>query len=183
MDARNRLAAAELERRWNEKLEEIGAVKERLSCLDAKRHSLSTEEEAQIRLMGEDFAEVWQDDRCPPTLKKMIFRTAMEEIVVHADSDKKTLEFTIHWKGGVHTQLLMDRPRPATETATPVEALEITRRMAVRNGDAAPTVADRIDVSGERDNGRMRLGKARRRFAICPIAGEGCKLRVIEAHH
>jgi hypothetical protein len=35
----------------------------------------------------------------------------------------------------VHTQLAMERPRSATETATPVEALEIIRRMAVRYGD------------------------------------------------
>jgi hypothetical protein len=34
VDARNRLAASELERRWNEKLEEIEAVKQRLSSLD-----------------------------------------------------------------------------------------------------------------------------------------------------
>src|ERR1700680_14231 len=67
--------------------------------------------------------------------QKMIFRTAMEEIVVRTDADKKTLEFTIHWKGGAHTQLTMERPRSATETATPVEALEIIRRMAVRHGD------------------------------------------------
>jgi hypothetical protein len=36
VDARNRLAASELERRWNEKLEEIEAVKQRLSSLDAQ---------------------------------------------------------------------------------------------------------------------------------------------------
>jgi len=29
----------------------------------------------------------------------------------------------------------MERPRSATETATPMEALEIIRRMAVRYGD------------------------------------------------
>ena len=34
VDARNRLAASELERRWNEKLEEIEAVKQRLSSLE-----------------------------------------------------------------------------------------------------------------------------------------------------
>jgi hypothetical protein len=79
--------------------------------------------------MGENFAESWHSDGCPPTLKKMIFRTTMEEIVVRADADKKTLEFTIHWKGGVHTQLTMERPRSAAETATPVEALEIIRRI------------------------------------------------------
>src|SRR5215468_57096 len=135
VDARNRLAASELERRWNEKLKEIGTVKERLASLNEKRHSLSVEEEARIYQMGKDFAEIWQSDRCPPTLKKMIFRTAMEEIIVRTDAEKKTLEFTIHWKGGAHTQLVMERPRPMTEIATPMEALEIIRRMPVRHGD------------------------------------------------
>src|SRR5258706_6025938 len=85
--------------------------------------------------MGENFAEVWQSNRCPATLQKMIFRTAIEEIIVRADAANKTLQFTIHWSGGVHTQLKMERPRSATETATPLEALEIIHRMAVRHGD------------------------------------------------
>src|SRR6266436_2327866 len=118
VDARNRLVAGELERRWNEKLEEVETTKQRLSSLNGKRCSLSSDEEERIRLMGENFAESWHSDGCSPTLKKMIFRTTMEEIVVRADADKKTLEFTIHWKGGVHTQLTMERPRSATETAT-----------------------------------------------------------------
>ncbi len=47
VDARNRLAAAELERRWNERLEEIQTVKERLSSLYEKRYSLSAEEKRE----------------------------------------------------------------------------------------------------------------------------------------
>jgi hypothetical protein len=129
--ARNRLAAAGLERRWNEKLEEIEAVQRQLSSLEGQHHSLSSEEEARIFAMGENFAEAWHNDRCPPTFKKRIFRTAIEEIIVRTDAKKETLHFTIQWKGGVHTQLQMDRPRSATETATPAEALEIIRRMAV----------------------------------------------------
>ena len=93
VDARNRLAAGELERRWNEKLEEIEAVKQRISSLDAQRYSLSPEEEIRIRSMGDHFAGVWQSDHCPPTLKKMIFRTAIEDIIVRADQDKKAPAF------------------------------------------------------------------------------------------
>ena len=44
VDARNRLAAAELERRWNEKLEEIETVQQQLGCLEGERFSLSPEE-------------------------------------------------------------------------------------------------------------------------------------------
>ena len=46
----------------------------------------------------------------------MIFRTALEEIIVRADGEKKTLQFTLHWKGGTHTQLEMERPRSAART-------------------------------------------------------------------
>jgi hypothetical protein len=37
VDARNRLAAAELERRWNERLEEVQTVKERLYLFTSLR--------------------------------------------------------------------------------------------------------------------------------------------------
>jgi DNA invertase Pin-like site-specific DNA recombinase len=169
VDARNRLAASELERRWNEKLEEIEAVKQRLSSLDAQRHSLSTEEEIRIRLMGDRFAEVWQSDHCPPTLKKMIFRTAIEEIVVRTDQDKRSLELVMHWKGGAHTQLSMERPRSATETATPMEALDIIRCMAVRYGDdQIASVLNRRGYytgKGKRWN-QTRVATARRNHSI-----------------
>src|ERR1017187_5034545 len=107
VDARNRLVASELERRWNEKLEGMETTKQRLASLNGKRYSLSAEEEARILAMGENFTEIWQSDRCPPALKKMIFRTVVEEIVVRTDAEKKTLQFTVHWKGGTHTQLTM----------------------------------------------------------------------------
>jgi Recombinase zinc beta ribbon domain len=169
VDARNRLAASELERRWNEKLEAIEAVKQQLSRLDARRHSLSVEEEIRIRSMGNRFAEVWQSDHCPPTLKKMIFRTAIEEIIVRTDPDKRLLEFVIHWKGGSHTKLAMDRPRSARETATPMEALDIIRCMAVRHGDdQIASVLNRRGFStgkGKRWN-QSRVATARRNHTI-----------------
>src|SRR5215470_7703605 len=134
VDARNRLAAAELERRWNHKLEEIEATKLSLSSVDEKRHVLSAEEEQQIRWMGAHFVEIWNSDRCPSVLKKMIFRTVVEEIIVCMDEQKKILEFTIHWKGGAHTQLKMERALSAAGTSTPIDALDIIPRMAVRYG-------------------------------------------------
>lgn len=75
------------------------------------------------------FAEVWRSNHCPPTFKKMIFRTAIEEILVRTDQDKKSLELVLHWKGGAHTQVAMERPGSAAETATPTEALDIIRCM------------------------------------------------------
>lgn len=169
VDARNRLAAAELERRWNEKLEEIETTRQQLSNLEGKRISLSAEEEAEIRSMGENFAEVWHSDRCLPTLKKMIFRTAIEEIIVRTDATNETLHFTIHWKGGVHTQLEMERPRSATETSTPMAALDVIRRMAVRNGDdQIASVLNRLGYTTGKGNrwNQNRVATARKNHSI-----------------
>lgn len=168
VDARNRLVAAELERRWNEKLEEVQRVKQQVSELQGQ-HSLSSEEEAKIRWMGENFSEVWKSDRCPATLKKMVFRTVVEEIIVRTDANKEILQFTIHWKGGVHTQLQMKRFRLGAESATPMEALEIIRRMAVRHGDdQIASVLNRLGYStgkGKRWN-QNRVATARRNHSI-----------------
>ncbi len=169
VDARNRLAAAELERRWNEKLEEIEIVRQQLTSLSEKCHSLSVEEEADILSMGENFVAVWHSDRCLPALKKMIFRTVIEEIIVRADHSKKILHFTLHWKGGVHTQLQMDRPRSATETAKSIEALEIIRRMAIRHGDdQIASVLNRLGYSTGKGNrwNQNRVATARKNHSI-----------------
>jgi DNA invertase Pin-like site-specific DNA recombinase len=169
VDARNRLAAGELERRWNEKLEKIARTKQKLSELNEKRYALSSEEEAHIRAMGDNFSSVWESEQCPPELKKMIFRTVLEEIIVRSDEATGTLHLTVHWKGGVHTQLEMQRPRSAAECATPMEALDIIRRMAVRHGDdQIASVLNRLGYStgkGKRWN-QIRVATARRNHSI-----------------
>src|SRR5215510_8917365 len=169
VDARNRLVAAELEHRWNQKLEDIEDTKQKFSSLDRERHGLSADEEQRIQWMGAHFAEIWDSDGCPPTTKKMIFRTVVEEIIVCADAEKKILQFTIHWKGGVHTRLEMERPRPATETATPPDALGIIRRMAVRHGDdEIASVLNRLGYvteKGKRWN-QNRVATARKNHSI-----------------
>ncbi len=169
VDARNRLAAGELERRWNEKLEEVEITKQRLSSLNGNRHSLSSEDEAHLRYLGERFADLWQSDRCPSELKKMIFRTVMEEIIVRADAEKKLLQFTIHWKGDTHTQIEIERPRPATEMATSMEALDIIRRMAIRSGDdQIASVLNRLGYSTGKEKrwNQIRVATARRNHSI-----------------
>jgi len=99
----------------------------------------------------------------------MIFRTTIEEIIVCADAQRRTLQFTVHWKGGAHTRVEMQRPRSATDTATPMEALEIIRRMAVRSGDdQIASVLNRLGYStgkGKRWN-QNRVATVRRNYSI-----------------
>jgi hypothetical protein len=82
VDPRRRLVANELERRWNEKLEEVEAIKASLAELDRENNRLSSDERAEFEALGKHFREVWFTPSLPPDLKKRIVRTVVEEIVV-----------------------------------------------------------------------------------------------------
>lgn len=134
-DPRNRLVAAELERRWNAKLEQVEELGKRLAQVEAEARDVSEAEQGALMELGRDFARVWQSAHCPPELKKRIIRTVVEEIIVNLDGATQLLSFVIHWKGGVHTTLEMPRPRSAAERKTAQEDIDIIRAMAVRYGD------------------------------------------------
>jgi DNA invertase Pin-like site-specific DNA recombinase len=135
VDPRNRLVAGELERRWNEKLEELGNLKSSLSEIDQEVKVLSDEERKSILQLGENFQEVWESEHCSAETKKKIIRTVVEEVIVNLNDSGEMLHFIIHWKGGSHTQFEMLRPKSGVGQKTSLEDLQIIRRMGVRYGD------------------------------------------------
>jgi DNA invertase Pin-like site-specific DNA recombinase len=135
VDPRNRLVAAELERRWNAKLEELGKLRASVKQLEEQTPALSEEHKAQILALGERIPHVWESAHCPPETKKKIIRTVIEEVIVTLDAQTDELRFIIHWKGGTHTEFKMPKPKSGVGHKTSAEDLEVIRRMAVRYGD------------------------------------------------
>lgn len=158
VDPRNRLVADELERRWNTKLEEIEQIQADLTHLDQQRPSLTDADQERIRALGEGFADVWYDKDCPGTLKKQIARTVIEEVIA-SDADENLLRFVIHWKGGVHTELTMPRPKSSAAQQTSMESLEIIRKMAIRYGD--DQIASVLNRLGHRTGKGLRWNQTR----------------------
>lgn len=103
VDARNRLVASELERRWNEKLEQVETLQRKLAELDAEYHPPTDAEQVKLCEPGEQFSEVWHSAYCPQYLRKRIVRAVVEEVIANLDDRTQMLTFVIHWKGGAHT--------------------------------------------------------------------------------
>ena len=138
VDPRNRLVAAELERRWNEKLRELEDT--RASRLDPEREtrSVTSEDRERLLALGRHFSAVWHSDQCSMELKKKIVRKVVEEVIAHVEGDGKRLRFVIHWSGGVHTELVMDKPGyGAYGKKTSMEALDVIRVLPASMRDAA----------------------------------------------
>ena len=156
VDPRHRLVAAELERRWNAKLEEQETLRATMAAVEAENPSLSVEDEQRIRALGESFARVWEDPSCPIELKKKILHTVIEEIVARLEED--TIHLIVHWKGGTHTRL--DIPKPQSHsTKTSTEALDVIRHLARRYGD--DLIASVLNKLGLRTGTDLRWTRSR----------------------
>ncbi|MFQ5923721.1 MAG: recombinase family protein [Anaerolineales bacterium] len=159
VDARNRLVSAELERRWNAKLEEVKKIKADLEVMEQERRVVSEEEREKILSMGRSFAEVWESEGCPKELKKKIVRSMIEGAIVDLDEATKQLHFVIHWKGGTHTEFEMDKPRSGVGQKTLVKDVDLIRQMAERYGD--DEIARVLNKLGRRTGKEKRWNEQR----------------------
>ena len=131
----NRLVAEVLEQRWNSKLEEQRRIAQELDDLNDATAALTPDDELTLCGLGEHFADAWNSDACPMTLKKRIARTLIKEIVVDIDAAQQ-INMAIHWQGGCHTTFSMQKPMSgAVVHKTAIEDVDIITRMAPRYGD------------------------------------------------
>ncbi len=172
VDPRHRLVAEELERRWNAKLDEEEKLKTALAEMDRTAHRVTDEEAEEILALGDHFADVWASEHCPVEVKKRIFRTVVEEVIANVDESGETLRFVVHWKGGSHTLLSMDKPGQRTAHKTALSDVDLIRRMAQRYDDAEiARVLNKLGHPTGKGNrwNQHRVATVRRRNGI-PIA-------------
>ena len=130
VDPRNRLVADSLEERLNQKLSELQAARLRLDQLAAAEKSLSEEQIGRIEKLARDFPKLWSHPKAEPALKKRLLRAAIHEIMVEHQSEHQRLEVTIHWQGGVHTQLHVKKRATPIGSKTDPSLIDTVRSLA-----------------------------------------------------
>lgn len=140
VDPKNRHVADTLEARLNAKLAELQAAKERLAGIREEDRHLTDAERGRLHQLAEDFPAVWSHPEADPKLKKRLLRTAVREILVELQPEQKRLEVTIHWQGGVHTQIHVKKYDRRRGRATDPDLVEMARKLAedgLADADAA----------------------------------------------
>lgn len=129
-DPENRLVADELERRWNQALEKVQEIEQRIQQQVQRRKVAPASQEEFASLAG-DLEAVWNHPDSDARLKRRIVRTLIEEVIVDMDAEGGEIIAVVHWKGGVHTELRMPRRRRGHSRAhTPKEIVEAVRVLA-----------------------------------------------------
>ena len=111
VEPENRLVASELEARWNSALANVAEAEARLAS-EKTAEPLSEEQKHKLIMLSEDLAALWNQPRAPIELKKRILRTVLTDIIVSNQDDSTVHHLHLHWVGGVHSEVRVERNRP-----------------------------------------------------------------------
>lgn len=131
VDPDNRLVAGELETRWNAAMQRTVELEEQLAKLDDESQPLTEAQQQRLMELGSDLPKLWNHPNAQFDLKKRLLRSVIEEIMI-GDNDSRTEHvMQIHWKGGVHTELIVTRNQPGKRPgATSKSALELIEELS-----------------------------------------------------
>ena len=110
-DPENRLVADELERRWNQALQQVEALTERIDEYRARDAHIPAVGVKDFEDLAADLEALWHSPDTDVRLKKRIVRTLINEVVADVDAEAGEIILVVHWKGGMHTELRVPRRR------------------------------------------------------------------------
>ena len=171
VDPDNRLVAAELEQRWNERLLAVRALEDERNALAASSQTaLTRAERERLLALGADVDRAWHSPGATPATRKRIIRTLIEEIVVKVED--AALDLVIRWVGGDHTPLRVRKNHAGQHRwSTDADVVELITVLARQLPDK--TIAAILNRAGKttgRGNGwtRSRVCIVRNHRSIPP---------------
>ena len=137
VDPGNRLVAAELERRWNERLALVSQRQAELEALDPQASTnLTPQQRDALLALGADLPLVWDHPLASSELRKRILRTVIKEIVARVADAR--IELVMHWQGGDHTELSVVKNRIGQHRwTTDVEVQTLITQLARQLNDGS----------------------------------------------
>lgn len=131
VDPENRLVCSNLEMKWNNCLERVEQIKERLNKSDKAVARLSEEDKKELLELSFELPTLWNASSTTNELRKRIIRTVIKEIMCDIDEENHFIDLHIHWEGGIHTQLKVRKNRTGEHRhCTDKSIVEIVREVS-----------------------------------------------------
>jgi hypothetical protein len=150
VDPDNRLVAAELERRWNEKLDRVTQLEQAQQTAEAQAQwDLTAEERAAISSLSRDLPAIWAAATTTNQERKRLLRLALEGVQLDGVTCAGQIEVQVRWRSGVVTRLSVPRHRAGEDALkTPAGAVHQIHQLANRQTYAQ--IAERLNAAGWR---------------------------------
>jgi DNA invertase Pin-like site-specific DNA recombinase len=155
VDPENRLVADELELRWDQALQRVRQLEERLDETSAVAVNDKPATLEEFQDLAADLESIWHGAHIDAHLQKRIVRTLIHEVIADVDSEANEVVLVIHWRGGVHTELRLARRRHgACSVATSKDIVAAVRSLA--------RVCDDTSIAGILNRNGLRTGRNNR---------------------
>ena len=134
VDPSNRLVAAELERRWNEKLERVTELERAFAQAERDAEwKLTADERAAITDLSRDLPSIWGAETTSNQERKELLRMVIESVQVDGITHTGQIEVQIRWRSGTITLLNVKRAAPGEcSLKTPETAVSRIHKLAPR---------------------------------------------------
>lgn len=167
VDPAKRLVARELESRWNTALERVEELEERIAQLDRATTSRPRIDRDALMALAQDLPALWNAPSTDARTKQRLTRILIQEVLLDLDEASNEAVVTIHWVGGRHSEIRVERVRtgrfPKDHYPSPVEVirrlggqwpdpeLAVTmNRMRCKSADGQSWTAARVRTLRER---------------------------------
>ena len=176
VDCGNRQVAAELERRWNERLIAVGGIEATLAQLRIREEGcgMSVQEREACLALGADLERAWTDVKVTPEIRKRILRAALVEVVVSVEGSR--IGLLLHWRGGDHTEISVRKnPSGRHRYSSDAETVEIVSGLARLMPDSGiAALLNRLGRRTGKGNGWKEVNvRSFRSYLGIPVHREG----------
>jgi DNA invertase Pin-like site-specific DNA recombinase len=150
VDPGNRLVAAELERRWNEKLQRVVQLERAYAQAEHEAEwSLTADERSAITELSRDLPATWSAETTTSQERKQLLRLAIESVQLDGSSQAGQIEMQIRWRSGTMTSLSIKRVAPGEGSLkTPEQAISQIHQMVGQS--SYQQIAARLNRAGLR---------------------------------
>jgi DNA invertase Pin-like site-specific DNA recombinase len=160
----NRLVARELERRWEETLEQQRNLDDEFQrWRQAEPARLSPDEQALIRRLAADMPTLWRAETTTIQDRVRIARLLLEKVVVTVDRASERVAVRFHWVGGATQDQTLARPVKCYTQMADYPKLVATLRALHEERLDARRIADRLNAE------RFRPPKRATRFTAAMV--------------
>ena len=148
VDPDNRLVAAELERRWNDKLETLQKLEKAFAeAQQQSRFTINEKEKQAMENLAQDLPAVWHAETTTDVERKQLLRYAISEVQLDGVTTAGKITIRITWHSGAVTERQIDRMKVgAWAPRTDDKVIERIRDLASTH--TVNDIAERLNQEG-----------------------------------
>ena len=138
VEPENRLVARTLEKRWNEKLQELATVEGAYEkATQVERLEINEQQRQQILRLASDLPALWHSVTTTASERKEMLGLLIKQVAISPiESPTRQTRIAILWHTGATSELIVNRPTSKQKRQTPTEIIDAVRELADGRTDA-----------------------------------------------